>query len=180
GCKAPAAVVVPVGDGVIIAGVFKGFYDLLQLGLIEKLPRLIAVQAESSDAIHHLVRTGQYRNAKKPQTIADSISVSAPSNAYLAQRAISESKGTSVIVADADILEAQQQLAMMTGVFAEPAAAATVAGLKKLRSEFMKNEEVVLLITGHGLKHADSVRDLLHVPDPVEPSLAAVEKELLQ
>ncbi|MBU1637826.1 pyridoxal-phosphate dependent enzyme, partial [bacterium] len=52
GCKAPAAVVVPVGDGVIIAGVFKGFYDLLRLGLVEKLPRLIAVQADSSDAIH--------------------------------------------------------------------------------------------------------------------------------
>lgn len=178
GNKAPDAVVVPVGDGVIITGVYKGFYDLLQLGLIEKLPRLIAVQADSSDAIHQLMQTGTYRNAVKPQTIADSISVAAPSNAYLARRAISESNGLSVTVTDVEILKAQRQLGMTTGIFAEPAASATLAGLRKLSAEFAEDEEIVLLITGHGLKHADSVRELLEVPEPIEPVLAEVAKEL--
>ncbi|MCX6163953.1 MAG: pyridoxal-phosphate dependent enzyme [Ignavibacteriae bacterium] len=105
--KVPDAILIPVGDGVIISGVYKAFYDLKEAGLIEKLPRLVCVQAENSNALHNFIQTGVYKNAENPKTIADSISVSTPSNAYLAKRAIEKSKGFSVTVSDEEILNAQ-------------------------------------------------------------------------
>jgi threonine synthase len=178
---APDVVMVPVGDGVIIAAVHKGFTDLLRIGLIDKLPRLISVQAESSDAIHRYVQTGIYQNADHPDTIADSISVSAPSNAHLAKRAIDESKGTSITVSDEEIIAAQIHLAQTTGVFAEPAAASTLAGVRKgAVKDFKKNDTVVLLITGHGLKNIDSVQGALNIPEPIALTLEAAERELLR
>ena len=64
GCRAPDAIIVPVGDGVILSGVYKAFYDLKAAGLIARLPRLVCVQAERSAAIHHYIRTGKYRDAR--------------------------------------------------------------------------------------------------------------------
>lgn len=152
--QVPDAILVPVGDGVIIAGVYKAFYDLLQAQLITKLPKLICVQAEKSNAIHNFLQTGKYQNATDPTTIADSISVSIPSNAYMAKRAVEESNGFSILVNDDEILTGQTLLASTTGIFAEPAASATVAALQKISTQNLlpKNAQVVLLITGHGLK----------------------------
>lgn len=163
GFKVPDAIIVPVGDGVIIAGVYKAFYDLREAGLIDHLPKLICVQAESSDAIHRFIQTGEYHNAKNPRTVADSISVSAPSNAYLARRAVVETGGFSITVSDEEILSAQTLLASSTGIFAEPAAAATVAGLVRIAANngghswpLQGDEQVVLLVTGNGLKDIDA------------------------
>jgi threonine synthase len=154
--RAPEWVVVPVGDGVIISAVWKGFHDLLELGAIAALPRLVCVQAESSDAIHRYVTTGVYANAPRPSTIADSISVSTPSNAHMARRAIASSRGLSVTVSDDEILAAQGLLARTSGVFAEPAAAASIAGIAKFRERVGPGERVVALVTGHGLKDVDA------------------------
>lgn len=152
--KIPDAILVPVGDGVIISGIYKAFYDLLQTGLISILPKLICIQAETSAAIHNYITTGKYENATKPSTVADSISVAAPSNAHMARRAVLESNGFSLTVTDTEILHAQTQLASLTGVFAEPAAAATCAGLNKIARKKLlpQDAQIVLLITGHGLK----------------------------
>jgi len=172
----PDSVIVPVGDGVIISGVHKGFADLRRAGLAERLPRLFCVQAERSDAIHHLITTGEYRNANNPATVADSISVSAPSNARMAARAVQESQGGSVVVPDEAILAAQVRLARGAGVFAEPAAAAAAAGLEALvaQGRIERGERTVLLVTGHGLKDIDAPLARLALPDPVEPDLAAL------
>ncbi|MDD5088474.1 MAG: threonine synthase [bacterium] len=179
GMLAPDAVVIPVGDGVILSAVHKGFCDLRALGLISTLPRLIAAQAESSDAIHHFVKTGKYRNAAAPKTFADSISVSAPSGAYLAAKAIRDSGGFSVTVSDDDIRAAQFQLADQTGIFTEPAAAATLAALKKANCKDLSREDrIVLLITGHGLKNPESVAQALLVPEPVDATWDAVNEFL--
>jgi len=179
GMLAPEAVIIPVGDGVILSAVHKGFCDLRALGMISTLPRLIAAQAESSDAIHHFVNTGEYRNAAAPKTFADSISVSAPSCAHLAVKAIRESGGFSVTVSDTEIRDAQFQLAALTGIFAEPAAAATLAALKKTSwDELDRTDRVALLITGHGLKNPDSVARSLLVPEPVDATWDAVEEFL--
>jgi threonine synthase len=158
--KVPDVIIIPVGDGVIISGVYKAFYDLKESGLIEKLPRLICVQAEKSNAIHNFIQTGIYKNADNPKTVADSISVSVPSNAYLAKRAVIESKGFSVTVSDDEILKAQKTFANKTGIFAEPSSSATVAALLKLKDSdlFNKKEQIVLLITGNGLKDIDSIK----------------------
>jgi threonine synthase len=174
--KAPDVILVPVGDGVIISGVFKAFYDLKAAGLIAKLPRLVCVQADRSAAIHHYIRSGKYQDAKRPNTIADSISVSIPSNAHMARKAVLESRGFSLTVTDKEILSGQRLLAEKAGVFAEPAAAATVAALKKLRgSELLgRKEQVVLLITGHGLKDVEAAMKTIRIPASIEPTIDAL------
>jgi threonine synthase len=175
--KAPDVILVPVGDGVIISGVYKAFYDLKAAGLIARLPRLVCVQAERSAAIHHYIQTGKYQNAPRPATIADSISVSVPSNAHMARRAVLESRGFSITVSDKEILRGQRTLAEKTGVFAEPAAAATVAALRKLQGSALlgRKEQIVLLITGHGLKDVDAAMSTIRIPPSIEPSLDALD-----
>jgi threonine synthase len=174
--KVPDAILVAVGDGVIISGVFKAFYDLKAAGLIAKLPRLVCVQAKRSSAIHHYIRTGKYRDALRPATIADSISVSIPSNAHMARKAVLESRGFSITVTDREILQGQRTLAEKTGVFAEPAAAATVAALRKLQgSEFLDpKEQIVLLITGHGLKDVEAASKSIRIPASIDPTIEAL------
>ena len=175
--RVPDAILVPTGDGVIISGVHKAFCDLRAAGLITRLPRLVCVQAERSDAIHRYVETGVYENAARPETIADSISVSIPSNAHVARKAVLESDGFSVTVSDDEILAGQRTLAAKTGVFAEPASAAVVAALKKLSGSkrLGRSEQIAVLVTGHGLKDVGAAMRGLQLPAAVEPKLAAVE-----
>ena len=145
-------------------------------GLITKLPRLVCVQAERSAAIHHYIRTGKYENARRADTIADSIAVSVPSNAHLARKAVLESRGFSLTVTDKEILRGQRTLAEKTGVFAEPAAAVTVAALSKLQGSEMlgRKEQIVLLITGHGLKDVEAAMKTIRIPASIEPTLDAL------
>jgi len=178
--RVPDAILVPVGDGVIISGVHKAFGDLKAAGLISRLPRLVCVQAETSNAIHHYIESGIYRNAANPDTIADSISVSIPSNAHLARKAVLESGGFSLTVSDDEILQAQGVLAATTGIFAEPACSAVVAALKKLRGSkrLGRRAQIVLLVTGHGLKDVEAAMRKIQLPKAVEPTLAGVEAAL--
>ena len=92
-------------------------------------------------------------------------------------KAILESGGFSITVSDDEILEGQRTLAAKTGVFAEPACSAVVAALKKLRGSrrLGRKEQIVLLITGHGLKDVEAVMRGIELPRAVEPTLAAVE-----
>jgi threonine synthase len=177
GWRVPSAVIVPTGDGVIIAGVAKAFEDLRATGLIPRLPRLICVQAEKSNAIHRFITTGRYRNSKHPVTIADSISVSIPSNADLARAAVLRSGGASVTVSDKEIMAGQRALALLSGVFAEPAAAAGAAALAKLREAGVlgPREQVVVLVTGHGLKDVDAAMTSVRMPAAIEPTTAGLE-----
>jgi threonine synthase len=178
--RVPDAILVPVGDGVIISGVHKAFCDLKAAGLISRLPQLVCVQAEKSNAIHRYVESGIYKNAARPDTIADSISVSTPSNAHMARKAILESGGFSILVSDDEILSGQRTLAAKTGVFAEPACAAVVAALKKLRrsKQLGRKEQIVLLITGHGLKDVEAAMRKIRIPASVEPTLSGVQSAL--
>lgn len=178
GFQVPDAILVSVGDGVIIAGLHKAFLDLRRAGLIAQLPRLICVQAETSDAIHNYIQTGQYADASNPTTRADSISVSCPSNAHWARRAVLESGGCSLLVSDAEILEAQALMARTTGIFGEPAAATAAAGLVKLQagsSRLAPGAKVVVLATGHGLKDVEAPLSRVSIPHAIEPQLDAVE-----
>ncbi len=158
--QVPDWIVVPTGDGVILSGVHKAFLDLQRSGLITRLPKLLSVQNESSDAITKYWETGIYQDAATPDTIADSISVKTPSNAHWALKSINESKGKSIRVSDAEIRKAQSKLAQDAGVFAEPSSSATLAGLQKAISQkwINTNECVVLLVTGHGLKNINAVQ----------------------
>ena len=156
----PDWIVIPVGDGVILAGIHKAFVDLLRAGITDRLPRLLAVQADSSDAITSYWESGCYRDAAHPLTVADSISVTTPSNAHWAVRALRETGGAAIRVGDDQILQAQKELARQAGIFAEPSSAAALAGLRQAIDQGHANpgDNVVLLITGHGLKDINAVK----------------------
>jgi threonine synthase len=177
GFQVPEAIFVSVGDGVILGGVHKAFVDLQRAGLIDRLPRLIGVQAESSDAVHRYVQTGVYSDAVNPTTRADSISVTCPSNAHGARRAILDSHGLTLTVTDEEILDAQARLAGRTGIFTEPAGATALAGLVKLQAgpdRLATAGPVVILATGHGLKDVDAPLSRISIPPAVPPVLASL------
>jgi len=155
--RAPDALIVSVGDGNIIAGQHKGFHDLHQLGWIDRVPRLIGVQAAGSDNLVRAWESGLAADAMPrggTETLADSISAGLPSDRAKALRAVRQTNGAFVRVSDAEILAAIPALARGSGVFAEPACAAAFAGLLKALEcgAVRKGESVALLITGSGLK----------------------------
>ena len=160
GYKVPDWIVIPVGDGVILTGIYKAFLDLQRAGITQNLPHLLCVQAESSDAITSYWETGNYHDAENPVTIADSIKVKTPALAHWSVKALIETDGKGIRVSDAEIQEAQLELAKYTGVFAEPSSSATLAGLKKaVNKRWLKDEnDIILLITGHGLKDPGAVK----------------------
>lgn len=160
GYKVPDWIVIPVGDGVILTGIYKAFLDLQRAGITQNLPHLLCVQAESSDAITSYWETGNYHDAENPVTIADSIKVKTPALAHWSVKALIATDGKGIRVSDAEIQEAQLELAKYTGVFAEPSSSATWAGLKKAVTKRWVNadSDIVLLITGHGLKDPGAVK----------------------
>lgn len=169
--KAPDVVFVPVGDGSIVSGVVKGFKDLLRFRMIKKMPQVIAVQSEGSDAISRSFETGEFKALEKTDTIADSIKVSAPRNSIRAVRDIKESGGFCVRVSDEELLEAQSILASNSGIFAEPSASASLAGFIKVRSKLDKHQTIVILSTGDGLKDIQSAMKSIQISKPVKPDI---------
>jgi threonine synthase len=164
GEEAPDRVFVPTGDGCILGGVYKGFKDLLQFGLIKKMPRITAVQAEGSNALHRALKNGSF-DYKPSATVADSISVDIPRNGYTALRYLQQYGGDTVCVSDEQIVEAQAHLSSRSGLFTEPAGAAAWAGLLKCSEEIGKNEKVVVLATGSGLKDTATALKGIRMPE---------------
>ena len=156
--KLPDNIIIPVGDGVILGGIFKGFSELIQLHWIDAFPKLISVQAEGSDALVRYITTGQFE-FREPLTLADSIRAGAPRNLYMAANTIRESAGQVITVSDQAIVEAQKKCATEWGFFVEPSAAATYAAYLKLRQQekIKVNEKTLLLFTGNGMKDLQSV-----------------------
>ncbi len=178
----PDVVIVPSGDGVIISGVAKGFADLVEAGLLERAPRLLAVQPAGSNALVAALATGAETVEPLPgaASVADSLVVEAPRAARLALRQIRARGGAGIAVDDEAIVAAIGRLAATTGVFAEPAAAAALAGLEAAleRGLVDREERVVLLVTGSGLKDVPAAARSIAIPEPVEPNLDAIMARL--
>jgi len=174
------AILVSVGDGNIIAGLHKGFKDLLALGWIQHMPRLIGVQAEGSAAIANAFHagTGQIQPVSA-RTIADSISVDLPRDGLRALRAARDTGGTYLTVSDDEILAAIAELGKM-GVFAEPAGAASYAGLVRAATQgLIGSEQPVLVInTGSGLKDVHAAMQAVPAAPVIEPTMEAVKRIL--
>jgi len=179
--ETPDKVFVSVGDGNIISGIWKGFVEFHRLGIIERLPQLVAVQAEHSDSVKRAFESGSDVQPVSGETIADSISVSLPRDGMAAVMAIRDSGGFAVSVTDAEILAAIPRIARGSNVFAEPAAAATYAGLLKAVKEgkVKENESVVLLISGNGLKDVQSAMKSVGKPYVIKPDIADLKKLVL-
>lgn len=171
--QVPDYVAVSVGDGCTIAGVWKGFKDLYAIGFIDKLPRLISVQAEGCCPINRAVEKNEPWKPMEENTLADSIAVGVPRNADKAIMAIRESNGITVNVTDEEIMEAQKIVGMTCGVFGEPAGVAGTAGLIKLCREgrIPAEASVVSVVTGNGLKDVANTIKYCGEPISILPSM---------
>lgn len=179
GYKVPDRVYVSIGDGCITSGIYKGFYDLKMIGAIEKLPRIIGVQAAGCNPVEIALKTGKF-TPQNGNTIADSIAVGVPRNRLKALRGLKESKGDCISVTDDEIRTALVELPRTTAVFGEPAAVTAYAGFKKDASagKIGEKETVVVLITGNGLKDIESAISVCQLPNPVAPNMQAVESAI--
>jgi threonine synthase len=179
------AIFIPVGDGCILGGFHKGLKDLLALGWINKMPRLFGVQASGSSALYHAWKKGMDPMEIKPikaDTIADSISAGLPRDRIKAMRAVRETGGAFVVVSDGQILHAIPILARHCGIFAEPAGAASLAGLSQALQEGLVSpgKRIVIVVTGSGLKDIRAAAKAVGPPQRVQPRLQAVEDALRQ
>jgi threonine synthase len=174
GWEAPDRIFVAVGDGCIIGGLWKGLKDLLALGFIDKMPKLMGVQAEGAAPLVRAWREGTEEiEPIVPDTLADSIAVGVPRDRIKALRAVRETGGEYVAVSDEEILDAMRVLARGAAVFAEPAGATGFAGLVKLLREGRVDpeERIVVLVTGNGLKDVASAIKATDQPYLIEPTM---------
>ncbi len=177
---APDVIFVSVGDGCIIGGIHKGLKDLLAMGWIEQMPRIIGVQAEKSSFLYQAWKNEEdvlTKSAVAANSIADSINAGMPRDRMKAMAAVVETDGAYVCVTDAEILDGITELARGTAVFAEPAGAAAYAGLvKAVELGLVKaDDRIVVLNTGNGLKDVKSAMTAVKlsgtVANHVKPTL---------
>lgn len=179
----PDFIFVPVGDGCIIGGLHKGIKDLMALGWIKRMPHLVGVQASGSAALYQAWKQCIDPLEMKPinaETIADSISAGLPRDRIKAMQAVKETDGVFMTVTDEEILRAIPTLARGCGVFAEPAGAASFAGLVKAVQTGLvtPDHRIVVLVTGSGLKDVRSAVKAVGKAQHIEPNLKAVEEAL--
>ncbi len=177
----PLSIFVSVGDGNIISGIHKGFKDLDALGWLDQMPKLFGVQAQGSAAIAHAYSEGTEQiRPVSAATIADSISVDLPRDGLRALRAATQTGGAYIQVADNEILAAIAELGT-AGIFAEPAGAAAYAGFAKALDDgqIKPDDPVLVLNTGSGLKDVHAAMQAVAEAPIIEPTLTALEGELI-
>ena len=176
----PLTVFVSVGDGNIISGIHKGFKDLLALGWMKQMPRIIGVQAEGSAAIANAYNAGTEKITPiSATTSADSISVDMPSDGVRALRAATETNGQYILVSDEAIIASIAELGKV-GVFAEPAGATAYAGLAEAIAKGVVNRDdpVLVINTGSGLKDVSAALKSVGQAPIILPTLEAVKENL--
>jgi threonine synthase len=180
----PEGIVLPVGNAGNITAVWKGLLELRTLGLANRLPRLIGIQAERASPIADAFKSGldHIEPTAKPETIATAIRIGSPVNWKRALAAAKDSGGLIETVTDEEILQAQKMLASKEGVFVEPASASTIAGVRKLvRAGFIDpDEEIVCITTGNGLKDQEAVALSSEQTTKVRPTRESVMAILTQ
>jgi threonine synthase len=179
----PNWIIHPTAGGTGLYAMWKGYNELLTLGWVHRLPKLVAAQSEAAAPIVAAFEKGisNIEPVAVKDTVAESIKVGNPvSMGWRALEAIRGSKGTAVALSDDEILEAQSLLAKLAGIFAEPAGAISLAAAKKLRNQgvIAKNDMVVCNITGNGLKQTSAI--LLSDDDlrPIAPEMSALRERL--
>ena len=179
--EVPDYVIVSVGDGTVISGIYKGFYDMYRVGLVEGIPKMIGVQAEGADAVKRVFERGEPFKPDDitPDTIADSIAVGKPRDLIKACKYVKKSKGFYVSVSDEEIIDAQIELASRMGIFSEPAGSASYAAFKKLvaQGRIERGSTVVVVVTGNGLKDPRALEGRFNV-EPLKPEKEIVEEYL--
>lgn len=181
--RIPEWVIHPTAGGTGIYAMWKGYQEFLSLGWIERVPKLVAAQSEAAAPIVAAFKKGlaDIEPIVARKTVAESIQVGNPvSLGWRALAALRESGGTAAAVSDREILEAQALIGRLAGVFAEPAAAVSVAAAKKLRDAgvIRRDDTVVCNLTGHGLKQPEAVCLSEEELVPIAPTLKALREQL--
>lgn len=191
GGRVPDRIVVPTGDGNLLSGIWKGWCDLLAVGLVDRLPKIDCAQSDASAAICLATRRIRDKGESEPDwssvvidevrasTAADSISVDRPRDGLAAVKGILQSGGETITVPDEEILSAIPEIARTTGIFAEPAAAAPWAAVKQLvRDDKIDMDElVVCVVSGSGLKDIANVQKTVGKPLVIDPTVDAIKKD---
>ncbi|MCW4023859.1 MAG: threonine synthase [Candidatus Bathyarchaeota archaeon] len=180
--QAPDRIIVPVGNAGNISAIWKGIKEFHELGFIDSLPKMTGIQASGSAPVAQAIKSNSQTitPVTKPETIATAIRIGAPVSWKKAVNAIRDSNGTAETVTDEEILVAQKLLARVEGIFVEPASASSIAGLMKLvrNGVIDKDERVVCVTTGHGLKDPDTAISQCEKPVEVDAEISAIEGAL--
>jgi threonine synthase len=178
--EVPDWVAVSVGDGCTLAGTWKGLVEMKALGIIDRLPRMLGVQAEGARPIVDAFREGRDVVPGPARTLADSINVGHPRNWRKALRAVRESGGAFVAVPDAAIVEALRAAGRLAGVFGEPAGVAGLAGIKQAVEDGIvgRRDTALAVVTGSGLKDVKTAMGAVAGPVTLPPDDAALDEYL--
>lgn len=182
--EVPDRIILPVGNAANIWAVYKAITELKEVGWIDKVPMLTGIQAAGSAPVAKAfaAKSKTFEAEPNPETVATAIRIGNPVSGRKALHAIYSTGGYSTTVTDEEIIKAQQLLGRREGVCVEPASAASVAGLKKLRDQGVidRDERVVCICTGNGLKDPDTIINNCAPPIKCGNSVSDVERILSQ
>lgn len=182
GWQIPDRLILPVGNAGNISAIYKGFSELKTLGITDSVPKMTGIQAEGAKPVVDAIKAGkaEITPERKPETIASAIRIGDPVNAEKALLAIRNSGGVAESVTDDEITESQLLLARLEGIGAEPASAASVAGLRKLvdMDVIERDEKIVCITTGHLLKDPERAIAICEVPKEIDANIDALKQVL--
>ncbi len=162
GWKSPDVLILPAGNGTLVLGSFIGFRELVNATIVERLPRIVAVQSLACSPLYEAFTRGsdEVRPVSGAPTIAEGIAIADPVRGKQILDAIRSSGGDMIAVSEEEIVAATKEIARQ-GFFIEPTAGATVAGVRRYLETSPKDETIVSVLTGHGLKAAHTLQHLL-------------------
>jgi threonine synthase len=181
GWRFPQHVVVPMAGGSLVGKIHKAFKELQACGIVDHpvTTKMYGAQASGCNPISDCVKSNRERHKpiRNPNTICKSLAIGDPADGYFAAKLIRDTGGWAEDVTDAEIVDAMLLLAKTEGVFAETAGGTTLAVAKKLieSGRIPRSEEIVICITGNGLKTQDAAFDALEEPATIKPALAEFE-----
>jgi threonine synthase len=186
GWRMPDRAIVPIASGSLFTKVWKGYGELVKLGLVDGgasavMPKMVGAQALGCSPVVAAWDANTLDVVPvKPDTIAKSLAIGDPADGYYSLKIIKQSGGTATSVTDDEIVEGMKLLARTEGIFAETAGGVTVAVLKKLaeQGQVDPDELIVVYVTGNGLKTPEALTGALSEPLQVRPTLASVEEAL--
>jgi len=179
GWQPPDLLIFPVGTGSGLLGCWKGLKESRELDLVEKLPSMVCIQPEGCSPIATAFKQRkEITPVEKPQTIAEGLMIAQPLKGKSVLCALAESQGFAETVSDEEIMTAAKLLAKFEGVFIEPSAAASVAGMIKLvaQGKIDRDQKVACILTGSGLKTLETYSGAFPEPLTIKPTPSEIEK----
>jgi threonine synthase len=176
----PDWVVVPVGGGGSLAGIWRGFQELQAWGFTTKVPHMVAILPDRYTILERAVKQRvateaefeELATVELPATIQAKIAMSCPPDGLEAAAAIRESEGLILYSSDQDVLEAQKKLGSCEGIYAEPSAAASLVGVETLlkMKQAGRDQSIVAIVTGSGFRETGTISEMVSVaPVPITP-----------